>query len=201
MSVVIVDTRCANLTSVVNAFKRLGQSPLVTADPARIRAAQRVVLPGVGTAFAAMRELQRLALIDTLRGLEQPVLGICLGMQILTESSSEQTEQQPLPCLGVIPGQIQRLAAYENMPLPHMGWNRTAVSSHPLFNGFEQDPWFYYVHSYAAALTMHTIARCDYTQPFSAAIANANFIGVQFHPERSGPAGARVLHNFLEIPC
>lgn len=201
MSLVIIDTKCANLTSVFNAFKRLGHLPTVTADPRVIKHSRRIVLPGVGTAGTAMRELERLALTDTLRRAEQPVLGICLGMQLLSESSTEQSCQKPLPCLNVISGQTLRLASDLNLPLPHMGWNQTTIGSHPLFKGFEEPPWFYFVHSFALGLSPHTISRCEYTQPFSAAVARDNFMGVQFHPERSGTAGARILQNFMEISC
>lgn len=204
MSLVIVNTSCANLASVDFAFKRLGVSPLISADPAVIRNAERVVLPGVGTAGAAMRELNRLQLVGTLQRLSQPLLGICLGMQMLTRESEEQRDGQTVPCLSVIPTRVERMQNALNMPLPHMGWNRTEVSEHPLFKGFGEgtdSPYFYYVHSFAAPLSQQSIARCDYTQPFSAAIAQNNFMGVQFHPERSGDAGAQVLQNFLEISC
>ncbi|RUO28924.1 imidazole glycerol phosphate synthase subunit HisH [Aliidiomarina sedimenti] len=210
MKLVIVNTGVANLASVNFAFKRLGVEAVVSSDPDVIRSASHVVLPGVGTASAAMRSLTELQLIDVLRELTQPVLGICLGMQMLTNSSSEQYSQQsslqkgsaPLPCLGVIDTQVERLHNKDNLPLPHMGWNATEVTDHPLFKGFAgEQPYFYYVHTYAAPAEPHCIARCEYTQPFAAAIAQGNFMGVQFHPERSGDAGARVLQNFLEITC
>lgn len=202
MKLVIVNTRCANLASVDFAFRRLGVVPTISADPQVIRAATHVVLPGVGTASAAMRALHELNLVEVLRQLTQPVLGICLGMQMLTHSSSEQRGGQALPCLGVIPTRIERLTTKGALPLPHMGWNATEVSEHPLFKGFgNSTPYFYYVHTYAAPVDTYTIARCDYTQSFAAAIGQDNFMGVQFHPERSGEAGARVLHNFLEVSC
>lgn len=202
MNLVIVNTRCANLASVDFAFKRLGVTPVISADPAVIRAASHVVLPGVGTASAAMRALQQLELVEVLRSLTQPVLGICLGMQMLARSSNEQRNGAPLPCLGVIDTKIERLVNKDNMPLPHMGWNATQVSDHPLFNGLHgTQPYFYYVHTYAAPADACSIAECEYTQPFAAAIAQNNFMGVQFHPERSGAVGAKVLQNFLEIAC
>ncbi|RUO35344.1 imidazole glycerol phosphate synthase subunit HisH [Aliidiomarina sanyensis] len=202
MSLVIVNTRVANLASVDFAFQRFGVHATISADPAIIRAAERVVLPGVGTAGAAMRSLQSLELVNVLRELEQPVLGICLGMQMLAESSHESqgAQDKPTPCLGVIPTQIERLHDDGRHPLPHMGWNQTQVSEHPLFRGLN-NPWFYYVHSFAAPVNDSAIAACDYTQPFAAAIAHKNFMGVQFHPERSGHDGAQVLKNFLEISC
>lgn len=199
MSLVIVNTRVANLASVDFAFRRLGVTPVISADPQVIRNAERVVLPGVGTASAAMRSLRTLALVDTLQNLSQPVLGVCLGMQMLTEASAESADGE-IECLGVIPGRIERMASAQSKPLPHMGWNQTQVSDHPLFAGLH-DPWFYYVHSYAAPVSEFTIAQCEYTQAFSGAIARDNYMGVQFHPERSGADGARVLKNFLELSC
>lgn len=201
MTLVIVDTRCANLASVDFAFKRLGVVPVISADPQVISAASRVVLPGVGTASAAMRELNALNLAQTIQGLSQPVLGICLGMQLLSLSSSEQRSGEPLSCLGTVPTQVERLINKNELPLPHMGWNATTLSAHPLFKGFAESPYFYYVHTYAAPVNDACIASCEHTQPFAAAIAHNNFMGVQFHPERSGAAGARVLQNFMEMTC
>lgn len=209
MNLVIVNTRVANLASVDFAFRRLGVTPIISADPEIIKAASHVVLPGVGTASAAMRSLEGLGLVPVLRELTQPVLGICLGMQMLTERSAEAGAGSAVAtgetagsvnCLSVIPGVIERMQAADGKPLPHMGWNRTEVSDHPLFAGLNQ-PWFYFVHSFAAPISEQTIASCEYTQGFSAAIAHNNFMGVQFHPERSGADGARILKNFLEIAC
>lgn len=199
-NLVIVNTRVANLASVAFAFRRLGVEPVISADPEVIRNADRVVLPGVGTAEAAMRALHEIDLVSTLQSLTQPVLGICLGMQMLTRYSTETRAAEPVPALGVIPTHIERLRSQAGLPLPHMGWNRTEVTDHPLFEGLEQ-PWFYFVHSFVAPVDGATIASCDYGQPFAAAIANGNFLGVQFHPERSGADGARVLQNFLEFTC
>ncbi|MFU8784145.1 glutamine amidotransferase-related protein [Aliidiomarina sp.] len=220
VNLVIVNTRVANLASVDFAFRRLGITPTISADPAVIKAASHVVLPGVGTAGAAMRSLESLGLVPVLQALTQPVLGICLGMQMLTERSAEvgkgsliaaQTAkitaaaESYVNCIGVIPGSIERMQAAANMPLPHMGWNETSTvneqgEQHPIFKGLTQ-PWFYYVHSFAAPIGSSTIATCEYSMPFSAAIAHNNFIGVQFHPERSGVDGAHVLQNFLEFSC
>ena len=202
MSPVIVNTRCANLASVDFAFRRLGVVPRISADPKVIRGASHVVLPGVGTANAAMRALHELNLVEVLQTLTQPVLGICLGMQMLTNTSSEQRTGKPLGCLGVIDTQIDRLRKHANLPLPHMGWNATTLGDHPLFKGFDaSSAYFYYVHTYAAPVDASTIATCEYSQPFAAAISQNNFMGVQFHPERSGEPGAQVLQNFLEISC
>lgn len=195
MSVVIVDTQCANLTSVRFALERLGVSPLVSADAATIRGAERVILPGVGTAAAAMRELQARDLVTTLQQLTQPVLGICLGMQLLTEFSSEGE----VACLGVIPTQTKALSN-AGLPLPHMGWNTiTAEQTHPLLQHLPTPTYCYFVHSYAVPISPVTLASSDYGQTFSAMIGYRNFFGAQFHPERSGAVGAQILKNFLEL--
>lgn len=195
MKLVIIDTACANLTSVRFAIERLGVTPEVTADPARIQAADRVILPGVGTARAAMRNLQQLELVPVIRNLQQPVLGICLGMQLLTDWSAEGN----VDCLGVIPARTERLLAGD-LPLPHMGWNTLqAAADNPLMRGLEQDPWCYFVHSFAVAADGYSIANTTYGQTFAAMIRNRNFFGAQFHPERSGKTGAQILKNFLEL--
>jgi len=203
MRLAIVDTRCANLASVDFAFKRLGITPSITAEPELLLQAEHVVLPGVGTASEAMSALQELEVIEALQQRKRPTLGICLGMQLLAQRSLETKRSDTLaaiPCLGMIDTEIRRLQSVAGLPLPHMGWNATQVSSHPLFKGLET-PYFYYVHSFAAPVSEFTIAQCQYGQNFSAAIAHSNVMGVQFHPERSGPAGAQVLKNFLEITC
>ncbi|RUO55964.1 imidazole glycerol phosphate synthase subunit HisH [Pseudidiomarina homiensis] len=195
MSLVIVDTSCANLSSVKFAFERLGVKPLISADPERIRSAERVVLPGVGTAKAAMRNLQALDLVNTLRELEQPVLGICLGMQLMTQWSAEGN----VDCLGLIPA---RTVALENsgQPLPHMGWNTVnAVGTNPLLKNISAPAYCYFVHSYAVAIDENTIASTDYGQQFASMIQAGNYFGAQFHPERSGAIGAQILKNFMEL--
>ncbi len=195
MSLVIVDTSCANLSSVKFAFERLGVKPLITADAAQIRSAERVVLPGVGTAKAAMRNLQALDLVVTLRELQQPVLGICLGMQLMTEWSAEGD----VDCLGLIPA---RTIALENtgQPLPHMGWNTVSeVGENPLLRGISAPAYCYFVHSFAVAPDKYTIASTDYGQRFASMIHSNNYFGAQFHPERSGAVGAQILKNFMEL--
>ncbi|CUS48580.1 MAG: imidazole glycerol phosphate synthase glutamine amidotransferase subunit HisH [Idiomarinaceae bacterium HL-53] len=203
MRLAIVNTRCANLASVRFAFERLGVQPIISADPDVLHNVDHVVLPGVGTASEAMSALQELEVIDALTSRTQPTLGICLGMQLLATLSHEKKRSDTnasIPCLDLIPTEVARLATTDNLPLPHMGWNATQASAHPLFKGLE-NPYFYYVHSFAAPLSEFTIARCEYGQAFSAAIARGPIMGVQFHPERSGKAGARVLKNFLEMTC
>ena len=179
----------------MHALRRLGSEPVFTADAATIRAADRVILPGVGAAGAAMSRLRELGLVECIRELKQPVLGICLGMQLLFESSQEDDVQ----CLGVIPGKLKKLKPAEGLRVPHMGWNTTtATSEDPLLNGLPEHPWFYFVHSYYAPLTGNTVATCMHGETFAAIVRNGNFCGAQFHPERSARGGAKLLANFLE---
>ncbi|MBW0281468.1 imidazole glycerol phosphate synthase subunit HisH [Shewanella xiamenensis] len=211
--VVIIDTGCANLSSVRFAFERLGAKVLVTDDKASIKAAKRVVLPGVGSAGAAMASLSEKALVELIQGLTQPVLGVCLGMQMLTLLSKERGGQaldcQTLDCkcLGIIPTEIDELdrqiLKVEDLPLPHMGWNQLTFSNpsqvHPLFAGVPSGSYVYFVHSYRAPLSDYTLAQCRYGEDFSAAIGKDNFMGVQFHPEKSAAVGAQILGNFLKM--
>ncbi|MGL5391130.1 MAG: imidazole glycerol phosphate synthase subunit HisH [Shewanella sp.] len=205
---VIIDTGCANLSSVRFALLRLGAKVQVSDDIAKIKAAKRVVLPGVGTAGAAMAALQQKGLIELIQGLTQPVLGICLGMQMLTALSHERgASNQDCPCLGIIPTDIAMLDANllkaQGLPLPHMGWNQLTLSpqaaAHPLFAGVQDVSYVYFVHSYRAPISPFTLAKCHYGETFSAAIGKDNFMGVQFHPEKSAAVGAQILRNFLSM--
>lgn len=192
--IIIIDTGCANLSSVKFAFDRLGYSAEITRDLKKIQSADKLLLPGVGTANAAMENLQHRQLIDTIQNLTQPVLGICLGMQLMTEFSDEGRVET----LNLMQGKTTLLPNCD-LPLPHMGWNKVRYQpDHPLFEGIMQDSHFYFVHSYAVLPNENTVATCDYGVPFSAAIQRDNFYGVQFHPERSGKNGARLLRNFVE---
>jgi imidazole glycerol-phosphate synthase subunit HisH len=192
---VIVDAGGANISSLRFALGRLGCAAPLTADPALIRHASHVLLPGVGAADDAMQRLGRSGLADLVRGLSQPVLGICLGMQLLFESSEENGG---CDCLGIVPGRVARIPGGPNHPVPHMGWNLTSLGTNcPLFADLPAATHFYYVHSYAAPPGPDTVAVADYDGEFAAVVARGNFHGTQFHPERSGPAGARVLANFL----
>lgn len=196
---VIIDTGCANLSSVKFAFERLGAKVLVSCEPDVLRAAPRLVLPGVGTAAAAMDALRARALDMLIPSLRQPVLGVCLGMQLLMTRSCERgAKGEDIDCLDIIPGEIRELDA-SGQPLPHMGWNQLTVSNHPLFAGIEPGEWVYFVHSFCAPTSAATIASCEYGETFSAAIAKDNFMGVQFHPEKSATTGAKILRNFLAI--
>ena len=191
----IVDSGGANIASVRFALERLGVRSELTADPAVIRSAERVILPGVGSAVEGMRRLQARGLVDCVRGLTQPVLGVCLGMQLLFESS----EEGPTKTLGLIPGVVARLPDSPGIQVPHMGWN-TLLSGKTvaLLDGIAQDARFYFVHSYAGPVNAFTLASCNHGTPFTAIVQRGNFSGVQFHPERSGLAGARLLQNFVE---
>jgi glutamine amidotransferase len=193
----IVDSGGANIASVRFALERLGVQSELTADPAIIRAADRVILPGVGSAQEGMKRLQAKGLVEVVRDLKQPVLGICLGMQLLFEASEEGNT----PSLGIIPGRVARLPESPGITVPHMGWNTlTARPDTPLLKGFNAATRFYFVHSFAGPVNAFTVASCDHGTPFAAVVQRANFSGVQFHPERSGAAGAQLLKNFLEMP-
>ena len=196
---VIVDTGCANLSSVKFAVERLGFEITITDDIDIIKQAEKVILPGVGNAKHAMKNIVGKGLVETLQDLKQPVLGFCLGMQLMTSSSVEGSEEKAVDCLGLIPTDVKPLNAKGNR-LPHMGWNTlTSVSAHPVFTGINEGDYFYFVHGFAAEFSEYTVASCEYGSPFSAAIAKDNFIGCQFHPERSGPLGSKIIKNFLEL--
>lgn len=194
--VVLVDSGGTNIGSVRYALERLGVLAELSADAARIRAATHVILPGVGAARPAMQQLHKLDLIDTLRALQQPVLGVCLGMQLLFESSEESDTE----CLGLLPGRVRHFAMSTALRVPHMGWNRLqARAENSLLHGLHKNDYAYFVHSYAAPLGDYTLASCDYTGEFSAIVQNNNFYGMQFHPERSSRVGALLLQNFLRL--
>ena len=196
---VIVDTGCANLSSVKFAVQRLGYEVTITDDIALIKNANKVILPGVGSAKHAMKNIIEKGLVSTLQNLTQPVLGFCLGMQLMTKSSMETNEQESVACLNLIPTEVKPLDSQGNR-LPHMGWNTlTNVVDHPIFAGISAGDYFYFVHSFAAPISEYTIASCEYGSAFSAAIAKDNFIGCQFHPERSSALGSKIIQNFLEL--
>ncbi|MDE1900477.1 MAG: imidazole glycerol phosphate synthase subunit HisH [Alphaproteobacteria bacterium] len=197
MSVAVVDSGVANIASVTAALARLGVDADVTADAARIGAASHVILPGVGSAAAAMAQLRAKGLVDTLRGLTQPVLGICLGMQLLFAHSRESGG---VDALGVIDGTVEKLRGGPGMPVPHMGWNRIMPRGpHALLRGVDDGAFVYFVHSFAAPAGRDTLAVCDYGEAFTAVAGRDHFFGCQFHPERSGETGAQILKNFLDM--
>jgi glutamine amidotransferase len=194
--VVIIASGGANIASLQFALQRLGADSHVSADAGQIRNASHVILPGVGAAAAAMSRLHEKQLHALIPTLEQPVLGICLGMQLLFEASDEGGAR----CLGIIPGQAGRFAAAAGRPVPHMGWNTLKIERpSPLLEGMRAGDYAYFVHSYALATSGATVASCDYGNPFSACVQWRNFYGAQFHPERSAKVGARLLQNFLEL--
>lgn len=200
-SLVIIDTGCANISSVKFAVERLGIQAVVSDDVKVISTAQRVIMPGVGSAPAAMASIQKKQLTECIQSLKQPVLGVCLGMQLMVESSQENHLGNNLDttCLGLLPGHVTKMRA-DNLTLPHMGWNRvSSVKENLLFEGIDDGAHFYFVHGYAVAKYEHTLATCEYQDQFSAAICKDNFFGVQFHPERSSDAGAQLLKNFSRI--
>jgi imidazole glycerol-phosphate synthase subunit HisH len=194
---VIIDSGGANLASLQFAFERLGAHTRVTADTAEIAAAPRVILPGVGSAGDAMSRLRKSGIADLLPSLKQPVLGICLGMQLLFEHS----EEGDTDCLGILPDSVKRLKAASGRPVPHMGWNQLApLCADPLLEGIATNDYVYFVHSYAVRVSDATLASTDYGPALSAIVRRANFWGTQFHPERSAEVGAKVLANFLRLP-
>lgn len=196
MNVVVLDTGCANLFSVTAAVRRLGYQPIVSRNAEVVLQADRLFLPGVGTAQAAMDQLQERGLIALVKACTQPVLGICLGMQLLGAASDENGG---VNTLGIIDAPVTRMADV-GLPLPHMGWNQvTAQAGNRLFRGIDDGSYFYFVHGYAMPLCAATIAQASYGAPFTAAVEQDNFFGVQFHPERSGAAGRQLLKNFLEM--
>ena len=179
--IAIVDSGGANIASLLYAFERLGISATLTTDAETIRTADRVVLPGVGAAC--------------IRALRQPVLGICLGMQLLCESS----EEEDVDCLGIIPGIVRKLQVTDGYAVPNMGWCATHPTlAHPVLDGIHDGSWFYFLHSYALPVSSATIASARHSGDFSAMVCKDNFVAAQFHPERSSDAGARLLRNFVE---
>jgi glutamine amidotransferase len=193
MSLAVVDSGGANISSVLHALRRLGVEPDFTSDADTIRKADRVILPGVGAAGRAMDVLRGHQLVETIRELQQPVLGICLGMQLLFESSEEDNAQ----LLGLIPARLERLAESPGLRVPHMGWNSIHSARPDSFSDPLNGNWFYFVHSYAAPVGEWTLASAEHGTAFSALVRQGNFYGAQFHPERSAASGAKLLAGFL----
>ena len=197
-SIAIIDSGGANIASVQFALDRLGYSASLTTAADVIQGADRVILPGVGAAADAMRRLHDSGLVDLIRDLTQPVLGICLGMQLLADAS----EEEDVDCLGVIPGVVRRLQAEEGYPVPNMGWcpvTRTADTA--LLEGIADGSYFYFVHSYALPVGKYTLATAAHAEPFTAMVRRDNFVAAQFHPERSSTNGSRLLANFVGLPA
>lgn len=195
MRVALVDAGGANIGSVQYALQRLGVEALLTGDAEVIRSADRVILPGVSTAGVVMGRLRELDLVETLRTLQAPLLGVCVGMQLLYERS----EEGDVECLGLLPGTVRKLSASTGIRVPHMGWNtlqRRRGGS--LVEGIADGDHAYFVHSYAAAVDDDCLCSSEHGQRFAAVVQRGNVAGAQFHPERSGAVGARLLKNFIE---
>lgn len=197
MNCVIIDTGCANLSSVAFALERLGVEPAISAEAEIIKSASHVVLPGVGSAPFAMKQINARNLVPIVRDLTQPVLGICLGMQLLFETLEEG--QEIVEGFGVIKGHVGALDT-KDLPSPHMGWNTlTKVSSDPILTNINNNDYAYFVHSFAAPIGDYTLLKSEYGTEFSAIVKFNNFRGCQFHPERSSATGSKILKNFLDL--
>lgn len=195
MRVALVDAGGANIGSVRYALQRLGVEAELTADARVIAAADRVILPGVSTAATVMGRLHEQGLVDTLRQLEPPLLGVCVGMQLLFEHS----EEGDTPCLGLLPGKVAKLPASARIRVPHMGWNTLQpLRASSLMQGIEAGEHAYFVHSYAAPVTEDCLSSSEHGVPFAAVVQRGRVAGAQFHPERSSTVGARLLRNFIE---
>ncbi|MCU4137108.1 imidazole glycerol phosphate synthase subunit HisH [Buchnera aphidicola (Sitobion miscanthi)] len=196
MDIVIVDTGCANLKSIQVAVKNLGYDSIITSELSVISKSKKIFLPGVGTASAVMSILSKKNIIDIIRECKQKILGICLGMQLLCNFSEECNG---VKTMGIIKSSVLRLKT-NNLPLPHIGWNQITFSkTHPLFKNIPNNSRFYFVHSYIVPINKYTLSTTNYGVDFSSVVQKNNFFGVQFHPEKSGDIGAKLLKNFLEI--
>lgn len=193
--IAIVDYKMGNLRSVENALKRLGAEFVVTSDADVIRSADRVLMPGVGNAAEAMENLRKAELVDVIRSLRRPVLGICVGMQVMCRHS----EEGDVDCLNLFDARVRRFEPEADLKVPHMGWNTIGNLESKLFKGIEGGEYVYFVHSYYPELCPDTIATSHHGVMFSAALKYENFYGTQFHPEKSGDVGERIIANFLKL--
>jgi glutamine amidotransferase len=191
VKLVIVDLGCGNIGSIRLAFGRFGLEPVVSCDRAEIASADKVILPGVGAAGFAMERIDALGLRQTLLSLRQPSLGICLGMQLLFDASDEEETE----CLGLLEGRVRALEPARGRPVPHMGWSKIEVRALDL--GIRTGDYLYFAHSFACDKGSATVATASYGRDITAVVRRGNWVGVQFHPERSGEAGRRFLESFL----
>ncbi|MFU8812579.1 MAG: imidazole glycerol phosphate synthase subunit HisH [Balneolaceae bacterium] len=191
----IIKYQAGNLASVANALDRLGAAYFISDDPVELENADGIIFPGVGHASAAMDDLRSRDLDIWLKNTKKPVLGICLGMQLLFDSSEEGN----CKALGIIPGRLKKFDS-SLAKVPHMGWNKfKSLQTHPLITGIDNQQFLYYVHGYYAPTNDHTLASCQYINDFAAVVAKENYMGVQFHPEKSGSVGSLLLQNFLDM--
>lgn len=196
MNVAIIKYNAGNIYSVDYALKRLGVTPIITADPELLRKADKVIFPGQGEAVTTMDYLRAHRLDEVIKALKQPVLGICLGMQLLCEHSEEGNTD----CLGIIPTVVKRFQPTQHADkVPHMGWNTLRAVNSELFAGDLENQFVYFVHSYYVPVNDYTAATTDYILPFSASLHKDNFYATQFHPEKSGSVGVQILKNFLQL--
>ncbi|WP_346854066.1 imidazole glycerol phosphate synthase subunit HisH [uncultured Draconibacterium sp.] len=199
MNIVIIKYNAGNIESVNNALNRLGVNAEITADPEKIRKADKVIFPGVGEASTTMAYLRENKLDELIVSLKQPVLGICLGLQLMCSHS----EENDTDCLGIFDEKVKRFVPAPGeeyiTKVPHMGWNAISDLKSEIFNSELENEYVYFVHSYYAEKSEHTIATCNYILPFSAALHRDNFYATQFHPEKSGSIGAKILENFLNL--
>ena len=191
--IAIIDYGAGNIQSVLFALERLGVEANLTNNPEEIKAAEKVIFPGVGHATPALNALKKTGLDQLIPQLKQPVLGVCLGMQLMCRFSEENNEE----ALGIFNVDVKKFPANEKVP--HMGWNSIEVKENPLVKDIQDNSYFYFVHSYYAELGKETIATTQYGLPFSAALQKDNFYGCQFHPEKSGGVGQKILENFIKL--
>lgn len=196
MNIVIVKYNAGNIQSVLYALERIGTTAVVTDDVAQIQSADKVIFPGVGEASTAMNYLKERKLDEVIKNLRQPVLGVCLGMQLMCSFSEENNTE----CIGIFNEKVQRFSpATPDVKVPQIGWNNIYDLKSHLFQNLKENSYCYFVHSYFAALGNETIATANYVQPYSAALHKDNFYGVQFHPEKSAEAGEQILKNFINM--
>ncbi len=199
MTVAIIHLGAGNTASVLFALERLGANAVITSDAAVIADAERLVLPGVGAAGYAMARMAELGLTEVIKGFDRPLIGLCLGQQLLFETSEENGGAT---MLGFIPGEVKRLDVRPDLPVPHMGWTRLeGLKDDPILEGVAEGSYAYFVHSFVCPDTDFTIACADYGTEVPAMVRTGNRWGCQFHPERSAEAGARILQNFLRLPA
>lgn len=195
MQVAVVKYNAGNIHSVIHALRRLGVEPILTNDPAVLQQADKVIFPGVGEAATTMRHLKQTGLDQVIKNLKQPVLGICLGMQLLCSHS----EEGDVDALGIFDVPVQKFTWQKGIKIPHMGWNQIEQLKSPLFATCQENDYVYFVHSYYVPVCEHTIATTQYAGAFSAALNKNNFYATQFHPEKSGDVGSLILEQFIKL--